>query len=128
MKLEKIKEQKRISLSCPNCNYYGLMDIKAKTKVEKRINYYVCCPKCGQNFKQVGRRFNFWRHLKKKHKLKHEEVRIMQKELPHKDGEIKLKEKGNVLEIGDVTFVKTEDGDLGFLKQAEKGKEEDKPN
>ncbi len=84
MKLEKIKQQKRISLFCPNCNYFGLMNIKGKIKVEKRISYYVCCPKCGQNFKQSGRPYNFWRDLKKKHKLKRKEVRTMQKEFMHK--------------------------------------------
>ncbi len=80
MKLEKIKQQKRISLRCPECSHFGLMNIKGKIKVENQINYYVCCPKCDHNFKQIGRRFNFWRYLKKKHKLKHKEMRTLHKE------------------------------------------------
>ena len=100
------------------------MDIKGKIKVEKQIIYYVCCPKCGHNFKQTGRRFNLWRDLKKRHKLKHKEIRTIQKEFMRKlvqDGEYKFDEKDNVLEIGDVIFVKPEDGDLGFLKPRSSG-------
>jgi predicted GIY-YIG superfamily endonuclease len=94
-------EQKRISLHCPNCNYFGVMNIKGKTKVEKHTNYYVCCPKCGQNFKQTGRPYNFWRHIKKKYNLSHKELRTMQKESMRKllqDHEIKAKERHNALE------------------------------
>lgn len=80
MKIERINEQKRISLSCPKCNYYGLMDIKTKFKVDNQINYSVSCPECGRGFRQIGRRFNLWRYLKKKHKLKHGELRTMQRE------------------------------------------------
>ena len=91
----KLEKQRRITLHCPNCSYFGLMDIKAKTRVEKKIHYYLCCPKCSQTFKQIGRPYNFWRDAKKKYNLGHEQSRAMQKELLRgllEDGELKFKE------------------------------------
>jgi hypothetical protein len=105
----KLGDQRRITLLCTNCGYFGLMLIKAKTKVEKRINYYVCCPECSHNFKQIGRPYNFWRSAKKNHNLSHEELRTMQKQLLRKffkDGEFKAKQTFKTIEIGDLVFIK----------------------
>jgi len=79
MKFEKIRQQKRISLNCPKCSYFGLMSIRRKIKVENQICYCVCCCRCGHNFRQRGRRFNFWRYLKKKYKLERKEMRTLHK-------------------------------------------------
>jgi len=92
MKIERINEHKRISLPCPKCNRFGLMDIVAKFKIGNQVNYSLLCPECGCRFKQTGRRFNRWRDLKKKHKLNHDELRTMQKDFMQKELE-KLKEQ-----------------------------------
>ncbi len=106
----KLEKQRRVTLHCPNCSYFGLMDIKAKIRVEKKIHYYLCCPKCSQTFKQIGRPYNFWRDVKKNYNLSHEELRTMQKQLLRKffkDGELKAKQTSKTIEIGDLVFIKS---------------------
>ncbi|MGD0077734.1 MAG: hypothetical protein ABSB91_03795 [Sedimentisphaerales bacterium] len=118
-KIARIGKQRRISLHCPNCSYFGLIDIKGRTKVGKKTKYYVRCPKCGQNFKQIGRPYNFWRDVKKKYNLNHEQLHTIQKEFMrkvHQDGQIKARKRTNAIEIGDLVFIKHEDGDLKAIR------------
>ena len=76
-----LRKHKRISLHCPRCGEYSLMDIQSKTRVKGKVNYYVTCPRCGYNFKQIGRPYNFFRDIKQQYKLSHTQLRKMQKEV-----------------------------------------------
>ena len=72
--------QRQISLDCPYCEEFKLVTIRRKFRIKGIINYEVSCPKCGNSFKQVGRRYNYWRDLKQKGKLTPRQIRSLQKQ------------------------------------------------
>ncbi len=59
------------------------MNIKEKERNRElnRIIFHVNCPKCGYEFFQIGRWFNFWRDMKNKHNLNQDELRKAQKQV-----------------------------------------------
>lgn len=109
-----LNKHKRITLRCPNCEEFALMDIRKKTRVNKKINYYVICPQCGYDFKQIGRPYNYWRDIKQKHKINANQLRSMQSEVMRgllKRGEITVEETKDIIKTGNnITFIKPKKG------------------
>lgn len=103
------REHRRITLCCPNCDEFSLMDIYKKTRVKGKVNYYVTCPQCRHDFKQIGRLYNYWRDIKQRYRLGPLQVRSMQTEIVQKlleSGEIVAEETQDIIRTGDMVFIK----------------------
>jgi len=108
-----LRKHKRISLHCPSCEEFSLMDIQSKTRIKGKVNYYVTCPRCGYSFKQIGRPYNFWRDIRQQYKLSPTQLRKMQAEVVRElfeTGEISREEYQNIIKIGDMAFIKPQKG------------------
>ena len=102
-------EHRRITLPCPNCEQSFSMDIRQKTRVRGKVTYYVTCPNCGHDFRQVGRPHNFWRDIKRRYGLSPAQLRAMQSEMIRKvleTGDIPVEETMDTIRTGDMVFIK----------------------
>ena len=85
------------------------MDVNTKTRIKGKVNYYVSCPQCGHDFRQVGRPYNYWRDIKQRYKLGITQLRSMQAEVVKKllnSGEIFAEETQDIIRTGDMVFIK----------------------
>lgn len=85
------------------------MPILLKTKTNKKVYYVVRCPNCGYVFKQIGRPYNFWRDLKYKYKLNHDQLRAMQREMVRsfiQKGTPGIVERGKMVKLGKLAAIK----------------------
>jgi len=73
-----LREHRRISLHCPKCEQFLLMDIRKKARIKGKVTWYVMCPNCSHSFKQVGRPYNYWRDIKSRYNLDSKQVLAMQ--------------------------------------------------
>ncbi len=73
-----ISQYRRISLHCPNCSRYSLMDISRKVRVKGKVKYQVRCRHCKHEFlggrracpiREIGQRYGLTRKEVKSLKL-----------------------------------------------------------
>ena len=107
-----LRQHRRISLNCPECEQYSLMDIHKKVRIRRKVTFYVTCPNCSHSFKQVGQSYNFFRDIKKRYKLNSKQIRSMQKAVFRQFFESGCTET-NLTEENDRT-IRT--GDMIFIK------------
>ncbi|MBA7636562.1 hypothetical protein ES703_44182 [subsurface metagenome] len=123
-----LREHRRISLHCPNCEQYSLMAISRKTRRHGKVTFYVTCPKCGHSFKQVGRPYNFFRDIKSRYNLDSKQMRAMQKEVFRKFFESGgqalplTSEDDRTIRAGDMTFIKPLSHSRGARRGSPTGK------
>ena len=104
-----LRELRRITLRCTGCGQMSLMDIRQKVRFSGRVTYYVRCPRCGCEFKQIGRPPNFSRNIKQRYGFSSAQLRLMKTEMIRKiikTGEIVAKETEKTIQAGDVDFIK----------------------
>jgi len=104
-----LREHRRITLLCPECEQSSLMDIRQKTRIRGKVIYYVTCPNCSYSFKQIGRPYNFWRDINKRYKLDSKQIRSMQRGMIRKlieTGDIETYENDDTIRTGNMIFIK----------------------